>query len=158
MKDSVSVARLEKLHPLVRGIFKAFIEECESVNPDTTLRITQGLRTFEEQQALYDQGRNGKPGKIVTNAKAGQSFHNYGLAIDLVELDGAKNEIADWSFDMGTLNDIAAKHGIVWGGNFKSIKDKPHFEKTFGFSWQQLLEIRNKGGVDADGYVLIAAL
>jgi peptidoglycan L-alanyl-D-glutamate endopeptidase CwlK len=157
MKDSVSVARLAKLHPLVRNTFKSFIEECEALSPDTTLRITQGLRTFPEQQALYDQGR-GKPGKIVTNARAGQSYHNYGLAIDLVELDGEKNEIADWKFDMGTLQDIAKKYGIVWGGNFKSIKDKPHFEKTFGFSWQQLLELHNKGGVDADGYVLIAAL
>lgn len=158
MRDSVSVARLAKLHPLVRDTFKAFIEDCEALNPDTTLRITQGLRTFDEQQALYNQGRNGNPGKIVTNASAGQSYHNYGLAIDLVELDGAKNEIADWKFDMGTLKPIADKYGIVWGGNFKSIKDKPHFEKTFGFNWKQLLELRNKGAVDADGYVIINAL
>ena len=92
MKDPISVKRLDKLHPKVRDTFKAFIEECEALHPDTTLRITQGLRTFPEQQALYDQGRNGKPGKIVTNAKPGQSYHNWGLAIDLVELDGAKNE------------------------------------------------------------------
>lgn len=155
MRDTISVQRIEKLHPSVRAIFKAFIEDCEALDANTTLRITQGLRTFAEQEALYNQGRNGNAGKIVTNAKAGQSFHNYGLAIDLVELDDNKNEMADWHFDMATLKPIADKYGIVWGGDFRSIKDKPHFEYTFGHTWQQLLQLKNSGAIDAEGYVIL---
>lgn len=154
MKDKKSEERINKLHPLVRTTFKKFIEDCETLSEETTLRITQGLRTFEEQRNLYNQGRISE-GKIVTNAKAGQSFHNYGLAIDLVELDGEHNEIADWKFDMGTLKIIADKYDIIWGGQFRSIKDPPHFEISFGYTWQELLKLYNDKKVDTEGYVLI---
>lgn len=86
MKDQISIDRIKKLHPEAISLFQRFIEEAEDTL-NITLRITQGLRTFEEQNALYAQGRT-KPGSKVTNAKAGQSFHNYGQAIDLVELKG----------------------------------------------------------------------
>lgn len=42
-----------------------------------------GFRSFEEQSALFAKGRTA-PGRIVTKAKAGESFHNYGLAFDWV--------------------------------------------------------------------------
>jgi hypothetical protein len=155
MKDEkISGPRLARLHPKVRDTFRAFIEECEAANPETTLRISQGLRTFEEQNALFNQGRTGK-GPIVTNARGGMSYHNYGLAIDLVELDGENNSVVDWKFDMGTLEPIAQKHGIGWGGNFKSIKDKPHFEITFGLTVMQLMEKLKVGQTDKEGYVIL---
>lgn len=147
--EKVSGARLAKLHPKVREKFRAFIEDVEAHDSETCLRIMQGLRTFAEQDALAKQVPK------VTNAKGGESFHNYGLAIDLVEMDGATNNICDWKFDMATIQAIAKKHGIAWGGNFKSIVDKPHFEITFGYTWQQLKALHNAGKVDKDGYVLI---
>jgi len=153
--DKVSVARLNKLHPKAREIFKSFIEECESLNSETCLRISQGLRTFIEQQNLYNQGRGQSKLPIVTNSKAGQSYHNYGLAIDLVEMDGLGNNECDWKFDMSSLLTTAKKHGITWGGNFKSIKDKPHFEISFGYTWQQLKALHDSGKIDKEGYVLI---
>ena len=55
------------------------------------LRITQALRTWDEQEELYAQGRT-KKGKIVTNAKAGYSWHNYGLAIDVCILFDTNND------------------------------------------------------------------
>lgn len=154
MKDQISTLRLQQLHPKAREPFRMFIEECEAKDAETTLRIMQGLRTFQHQQDLYNQGRSAK-GSIVTNSQAGQSYHNYGLAIDLCELDGANNEKVDWNFDMGKLVDIAAKYGIAWGGNFRSLKDKPHFELTFGKSWRELLALHNSGHVDAEGYVIL---
>jgi peptidoglycan L-alanyl-D-glutamate endopeptidase CwlK len=45
--------------------------------------LTSGYRSKKEQNELYAQGRS-KPGQVVTNAKAGQSYHNYGLAVDFV--------------------------------------------------------------------------
>lgn len=135
MRDNLSEARLEQLHPKVRGVFKAFIEEAEEAL-NVTLRIVQGLRTIKEQNELYAQGRT-KPGKKVTNAKGGSSYHNYGLAIDLVEMKDGK---ANWNFRYELLKPFAKKHNLVWGGGFKSIIDKPHFELTFGNNWKALLK------------------
>lgn len=139
MKDQISIDRIKKLHPDAIGLFQRFIEEAENTL-DITLRVTQGLRTFEEQNELYAQGRT-KPGSKVTNAKGGQSFHNYGISVDLVEM---KNGQPNWNFDFKKLKPIAEKYGIEWGGDFKSIVDKPHFQLSFGYTWQQLLEKYNK--------------
>lgn len=150
MRDfEVSNPRLQKLHPKVRATFLAFIEDVEAHNSETTLRIMQGLRTFAEQDALAAKVPK------VTNAKGGQSLHNYGLAIDLVEMDGVKNEICDWKFDMATLKTIADKHGIEWGGSWRTFKDYPHFQITFGYTWQQLKALHDAGKVDNEGYVII---
>lgn len=138
MKDTISIARIELLHPKVRTAFKSFIDDAES-GLNITLRVVQGMRTIDEQNALYAQGRT-KPGAIVTNAKGGSSYHNYGLAIDLVEMKAGK---ANWDFNYSLLLPFAEKYNLVWGGNFKSIKDKPHFELTFGLNWRTLLERYN---------------
>ncbi len=134
MNDSpISTDRLLSLHPKVIDIFRDFINECEK-EFHITLRISQGFRTFKEQQDRYNQGRI-TIGKIVTNAKAGQSFHNYGLAIDLVIVK--QNKTIDWNFDYKKLLKIAEKYGIHWRGSFS---DNDHFELTFGYKWKQLLD------------------
>lgn len=136
MKDPVSARRVSLLHPAVRDDFQAFVEEAEE-GLGIILRVAQGLRTVEEQDGLYAQGRT-KPGNKVTNAKGGQSYHNYGLAIDVVPLINNGTAL-DWNFDYKKLLPYAKKYNLVWGGNFKTIVDKPHFEKTFGFNWSELL-------------------
>lgn len=154
MKDAISVGRLQKLHPKVKDTFQKFIEECEA-KLNVVVRITQGLRTFPEQQTLYDQGRTvegKKKGKIVTNAKAGQSLHNFALAVDLCIMVGGT---VNWNYNMAELAKIGHKYGIEWGGDWTSIKDYPHFQITFNHTWQQLLALHNSGEVDKDGYVLI---
>lgn len=155
MKDAVSIQRAELLHPKVKEDFINFINDAEQAL-DTTFRIAQGLRTFLEQQALYDQGRT-KPGKIVTKAKAGQSYHNYGLAVDLVNLNGIT---VNWNYDMSKLVPYADKYGIKWGGSADFIKagmeDKPHFERNFGINWRTLLAKYNKGDfIEGTTYVNI---
>lgn len=139
MKDKISIERLELLHPQVRYPFKTFIEECENTF-NIVLRIVQGLRTIEEQNELYAQGRT-KPGKIVTNAKGDSSWHNFGMAIDITEIVGGK---ANWNCDYKRLSLIADKYGLEWGGNFKSIVDKPHFQKDCGFTLKQIQDKYNK--------------
>jgi hypothetical protein len=151
MRDAISHVRLLTLHPRVKDEFKAFIEEAEE-GLNIKLRITSALRTFQEQQRLYAQGRT-TPGKIVTKAKPGSSYHNYGLAVDLVRMDGTK---ADWTFDMGKLQPYASKYGIIWGGSWKKFKDPPHFEKTFGLTWRNLLAKHNaKDFLKGSTYVTI---
>lgn len=134
MKDKISIQRVRLLHPDIREDVTNFVTDAENAL-DVTLRITQGLRTIEEQNALYAQGRT-TPGRKVTNAKGGQSYHNWGLAIDLAELKDGK---INWAFKYEQLLPFAEKYGFAWGGHFKSLVDKPHFEKTFGNHWRQLL-------------------
>ncbi|GGF72738.1 hypothetical protein GCM10010912_17440 [Paenibacillus albidus] len=139
-----SSKRLVGLHPVVLAAAVALIER--SYARGVNIVITQGLRTIEEQDALYAQGRT-KPGKIVTNAKGGTSYHNYGLAIDFALLlpdgksvswdlkrDGDSDKVADWT----EVVQEAKALGFKWGGDFVSIKDAPHFQITFGLKISQL--------------------
>lgn len=129
--DNITQQRIEKLHPIVRKETRKIIEECDNaLTGRAKVRITQGLRTFKEQDDLYAIGRT-KPGKKVTNAKGGQSIHNYGLAVDIcLIIDG---KIASWDTVKDWDNDkvadwyecvkIFAKYGWDWGGNWKTFKD-----------------------------------
>ncbi|MEW6129585.1 MAG: M15 family metallopeptidase [Acidobacteriota bacterium] len=87
-------------------------------------------RSPEEQNALYAQGRT-KPGKVVTNAKAGQSNHTKypSPAFDIAFKDGAGR--VHWTVDLFKLFSVIAKrNGLSWGGDWKSFKDYPHFESV----------------------------
>ena len=107
-------------------------------NNNTPIIITQTLRTIKEQNDLYAQGRT-KPGRIVTNAKDGASYHCYGLAFDVALIvekkviwnknDNNHNKIDDWE-EIGKLGE---QLGLEWGGRWK-FKDIPHFQLTFGLS------------------------
>lgn len=151
MRDQYSVAALGGLHPKVRKDFQDFIEECEE-QFNITLRIVQGFRSFAEEDALYAKGRtvkgdNARPdhpmGDVVCNSKGGQSYHNYGLAIDIVPIDGKKE---DWKFNYARIVNIGAQWNITWGGNFPgSFKDYDHFESKCGHSWQDLLPMYQAG-------------
>lgn len=153
---------MELLHPSIRSQVKNLIEKAEAKLPKCAVRVVQGLRTFTEQTALYEQGRS-LPGNRVTNAKAGQSFHNYGLAIDFALLydmdnngvyeklswDTVKDFDKDGEADWIEVVEVFEEAGYTWGGRFVSIKDNPHLEKTFGLSWKQLLARFNAGDLIA---------
>ncbi|NUU61276.1 M15 family metallopeptidase [Paenibacillus agri] len=141
---SKSTARLSGLHPVILAASAALIERCYARG--IPIVITQGLRTIAEQDALYAQGRT-KPGSIVTNAKGGYSYHNYGLAVDFalllpngssvswdMKLDGNGNNIADWL----EVAEEGKRLGFEWGGDWTSFKDYPHLQMTFGLTLAQL--------------------
>ena len=82
MRDVISIGRVALLHPSIKDEVADLITTIESKWIATMkIRVVQGLRTIDEQNSLYAQGRS-KPGAIITNAKGGSSYHNYGLAID----------------------------------------------------------------------------
>lgn len=94
-------------------------------------RITSGLRTFAEQKELYDQGRT-TPGKIVTNARPGSSWHNFGVAYDITEFQNGRPV---WESSNYTIaGHIGEGLGLEWGGRWKSIVDRPHFQRKMGMS------------------------
>jgi hypothetical protein len=153
MSDNVSLGRLQLLHPAIRqDAIQAYNEAVKATPVGVHPFITQTRRTFTEQDHLYAQGRTA-PGQIVTYAKAGQSYHNWNLAIDFVLLVGGK---MIWKIDDNwmTVVNIFKKHGfeagIDWAGK---KKDAPHFEKRFGHHWSELMALRDAGKVDCNGYV-----
>ncbi len=120
--------RLSQVHPVLAIRGRCMLELCAYEN--IVVLITQGLRTWEEQDALYAQGRTtGTKGKIVTKAKGGSSFHNFGLAFDIVVLDSMGK--ADWDASHPSWKraaEIGKSVGLEWGGDWKSFKDIPHFQ------------------------------
>ncbi len=102
------------------------------------LFIVRTLATYAEQDALFAQGRT-EPGAIVTNAKAGRSWHNFGRAFD-VALEEKQTQKPTWSTAGGDLElwrllgVIAKWVGLDWGGNFESINDFGHFHNTDGMT------------------------
>ncbi len=151
--DTVSIQRLNLLHPLIReDAIKAYQEAVQATPVGVHPVIVQTLRTFEEQDLLYQKGRT-RPGPKVTNAKAGSSFHNYGLALDFcLEVNGKLKWVVDKNWLL--VIEIFKKYGFESGHEWKTFKDSPHLEKTFGYTWRQLLEIHKSGKVDC-GYVNI---
>ncbi|MFB5761017.1 M15 family metallopeptidase [Paenibacillus medicaginis] len=140
---SKSAKRLEGLLPVVRTATERLIQR--SFAAGIPIVITQGLRTITEQNELYAQGRT-KPGQVVTNAKGGYSFHNFGVAVDFalllpdgrsVSWDTSRDGNADRKADWMQVVEIGKALGFEWGGDWKSFKDMPHFEMTFGLSTAQ---------------------
>ena len=154
MRDTISIQRVALLHPTRREEVKAIIDKAEANFPaNMAIRIVQGLRTFPEQDALYQQRPK------VTNAKGGQSLHNYGLAIDFAIMHDKDNngffEELSWNtvldFDKDGKIDWQEvvtefeKAGWEWGGKWRTFKDYPHCQKTGGYTWKQLL-LKYKAG------------
>lgn len=167
--DAVSIERINTLHPNIRqDVFEAFTHINQNIlGKGVRMRVTHGRRTFSEQNELHAQGRT-KPGKIVTYAQGGHSYHNYGLAFDFVILldkdgdgkfetaewsatsDNDKDGIADWKEVVVYMKSI----GYTWGGDWPGKKnDPPHFQKTFGYSVDQLLQKYNDGDFITDNGV-----
>jgi len=160
--DAISLSQINCLHPKIRQeVLNAYnYINTKLLGKGIRLRLTQSLRIDMEQTNLYALGRT-KPGKKVTNAKAGQSIHNYGLAFDIVILldkngdgifesvswnttaDDDNNGVADW-VEVATY---FKKQGWIWGGDWKSFPDYPHFEKTFGHTWKTLMVKQQQGDV-----------
>ncbi len=131
--DSVTNKRILTLHQNVQGPATVFINEVKA-KLGIRLRVTDALRTNAEQNSLYAQGRT-KPGLVVTGAKAGESYHNYGLAIDVVEITNSGN--VNYSTNWSAIEKVGVNNGFSWGGNWPK-PDKPHFQMNFGLSISQL--------------------
>ena len=153
MVDKSSLQKIEQLHPFIKEDVKNLVDTINTsvLTGNAKVRVAQGLRTFAEQNALYAKGRTA-PGPKVTNAKGGDSIHNYGLAIDIVLIIDGKT--ASWDtkkdFDRDQQSDwmevvqVFKKAGFSWGGDWRTFKDMPHFEKTGGNSLKQLKDKYSK--------------
>ena len=125
---------ITSLNPHVALLARKFLELTKANNLD--VRITNAFRSWSEQDRLYAQGRT-MPGSIVTNARGGDSYHNWGLAFDASPYENGiiSNDIKKYQ-KMGKLGQQV---GLEWGGAFISIVDLPHFQYTFGLNTWSLL-------------------
>ena len=123
-----------QLHPKLIDKIQQLVKLCES----NGIRIAIGecLRTTAEQDALYAKGRTAA-GSIVTNCKGStySSMHQWGVAFDFylqMDIDGDGN-IKDDTFNNSTgvfdrVGRLGQSIGLEWGGAWKSIVDRPHFQ------------------------------
>lgn len=124
--DAVSESRLQAVNPALA----ALVRNLAAVLP-FPFRVTQGLRTWPEQDALYAQGRT-LPGAVVTEARGGQSWHNFGCAVDLVPMTPQP----DWNVMHPVWQQMVAagkELGLYSGSDFVCLKDYPHFQLTGRF-------------------------
>lgn len=124
------------LHPKAQEAARKFLQKMKEAN--INVRIISGTRTYAEQDALFAQGRT-KPGPIVTNAKGGQSNHNFGIAWDIGIFSSSGEYLSS-----SPLYDKAAQvglfNGLEWGGNWQSFVDKPHYQLALSLSIAEIRE------------------
>jgi peptidoglycan L-alanyl-D-glutamate endopeptidase CwlK len=126
---------IDDLLPVVKEKVKKFVALCKGDGIE--LLITSTYRDNESQNALYAQGRT-EPGRVVTNAKGGQSFHNYRCAVDVVPLVNGK---PDWDgthpiwAKIGNYGKLA---GLEWAGEWTRFKELAHFQYTGGLTLADL--------------------
>jgi peptidoglycan L-alanyl-D-glutamate endopeptidase CwlK len=161
--DPSSQAMLAALYPdfaaRVLHVYEAMFSTHQII-----LRMTEGVRTFERQTELYAEGRTTlgphptpeRPlGQTVTNAPPGYSEHHYGIAADscffgadpyLEEL--ARDDPARAEFLWQEFGRLCREQGLTWGGDFKSLVDRPHAELVYGgLTLSELYRLYQQGGL-----------
>ncbi|WP_062515375.1 M15 family metallopeptidase [Halobacillus sp. KGW1] len=131
------------LHPVVEQKKEELMDAVRAKGIDVV--ITEGHRTMERQDALYAQGRS-EGGSIVTSAKGGESYHNYGLAIDFalrtaegdVVWDRVRDDNGNGEPDWMEVVEEAKSLGFEWGGDWPNFKDYPHLQMDFGLTIRDL--------------------
>ena len=92
------------------------------------VRIISGTRTYAEQNLLYKKGRYGNKEPKVTNAKGGQSNHNFGIAWDIGLFENGKYITAEKKYTQLAPLILNALPETEWGGNWRAFKDLPHYQ------------------------------
>src|SRR5699024_3331541 len=132
---SKSKKRVGNVHPVVWKYGENLIRQ--AYKKGLYIMFSDGNRTAAQQNSLYAQGRT-KPGKIVTNARAGQSLQNYGVAFDMI-ITNKNGTSATWDKDkLNQAARMAEQLGFESRGGGKSIVDRPHIQMTGGLSLAQL--------------------
>lgn len=134
----INSRNLFDLLPVVRHKAERFVNQCKASGYD--LLVTSTYRDDESQAKLYSQGRT-EDGAIVTNAKAGQSMHNYRVAFDIVPIRNGKCVWGTGDKDLQTWKAIGAIGkgcGLEWAGDWTSFKEYPHFQYTNGLTIAEL--------------------
>ncbi len=121
--DPRSEKVIATLEPEVHNYARALVQKAAAIG--ITIKLISGLRTYAEQNALYEIGRS-KPGRIVTNARGGFSNHNFAIAFDIGVFRGSSYVPEGPQYK--AVGALGMQLGLDWGGNWKTMKDEPHFQ------------------------------
>jgi peptidoglycan L-alanyl-D-glutamate endopeptidase CwlK len=124
--DAKSESNIITLIPDAQVVARKFLAILTGAGKD--VRILSGTRTYAEQDALYKQGRNGNKLPKVTNARGGQSNHNFGLAWDIGVFENGSYVSNDIKYKAMPAMVLQKLSQLEWGGNWISIKDFPHYQ------------------------------
>lgn len=137
--DERSEKNIKTLHPKIQDKAREFVIKANQYLGlvGQEVKIISGTRTYEEQDTLYAQGRT-RPGDVVTNARGGYSNHNFSIAFDIGIFSNGKYLGESPAYK--ELSTIGKALGFEWGGDWKSIKDFPHYEWPTGLTLAQMRE------------------
>jgi peptidoglycan L-alanyl-D-glutamate endopeptidase CwlK len=139
--DLRSEKNIMTLHPQAQILSRRFLAGAQASqqlsDAGVVARIISGTRTYQEQAALFALGRT-RPGKIVTNASAGRSNHNFGIAWDIGLFKGP-NYLQESPL-YNVTGALGRDLGLEWGGDWISFVDKPHFQLKTGITLAQVRE------------------
>jgi hypothetical protein len=153
--DAGSEAKLQNVFPPLADCVRRMATMLEQEG--IVIRVVQGLRSWAEQDALYAQGRTA-PGNIVTNCRGGQSYHNFGLAVDCAPSKKGPGQPfdPDWNEQNPAWQRLIAvgqSVGLDSGATWRTFKDMPHFQRTGRFPEgapnDEIHQLFNNGGTNA---------
>lgn len=150
--DPRSEKHIATLMPEVRPLARALVHKAAAMG--LQIRIISGFRTYEEQAALYAQGRSA-PGRVITNARPGYSNHNFGIAFDVGVFEGSR--YLGESPKYKAVGALGMDIGLEWGGSWKTLVDEPHFQLRPAWAAgmperQMLAELRSRRASEAPVY------
>lgn len=142
----------------ITGLNPQFAEAIAKVLQETKARglsvgLHSGLRTIADQNKLYELGRSvantdgqtesNPMGNTVTKAIGGFSWHNYGLAADIVY----KTKTGAWTWEMPYSNweeigKVGELFGLEWGGRWERFPDLPHLQLRGNLKTYKLKDLR----------------
>jgi peptidoglycan L-alanyl-D-glutamate endopeptidase CwlK len=136
---------VQTLHPILQKLAWEFVTKTSlQVANIKRVELISGLRTYEEQQHLYDKGRT-TIGNIVTYSKPGKSFHNFGIAFDL-GIFTKNGYVENDSLYILTHEQVKDIVGLEWGGDWTlSHKDTPHYQLKTGLPISSLRSLFEDG-------------
>ena len=129
---------LDDLTLATRAKAESFLAACHAQGID--LIVTSTYRDAEAQAELYAQGRS-KPGAVVTNAKPGESWHNWRCALDVVPLRNGKPVWGSTGLDYDLwhrVGELGESVGLEWAGRWRSFKELAHFQDSQGKTLAEL--------------------
>lgn len=122
--DSRSESNISTLTPKAQIIARKFLKALSGID----VRIISGTRTYSEQDALYKKGRFGNNESKVTNARGGQSNHNFGIAWDIGIFKNGQYITTDTEYKQVAFQVLPLILDLEWGGNWITFKDVPHYQ------------------------------
>ncbi|MBL8660284.1 MAG: M15 family metallopeptidase, partial [Rhodospirillales bacterium] len=128
--DARSERQIATLQIAAQRSARVFLARTRATGLDA--RVISATRSYGEQNHLFRRGRYGRPGPKVTNARGGQSNHNFAIAWDIGLFEGGAYLTGTAAYER------AARAGLIdeleWGGTWRTFRDTPHYQLANGLS------------------------